>query len=116
MSTYNTNDEILDAINEYGKISGIVYIYWFSLIGSDIDDINNLLSNQLVGDKYGDLLEDIEYELKGCDTEDGSLIIKMYADADNLLDEITEKTYSSTGSPIEIEPDNEINILSCWGG
>jgi len=86
---YKTAKQIKDAIDDNNNISGVIEIE-FSIGDdtlSDMDNFNDNVTNCLVGDKYGYLLEDIEYKLVGCNTVDQTLLIEVFCNADVLIEE-----------------------------
>jgi hypothetical protein len=92
MAVYNTIDEIRKAKDKHGWISGIVrYEFQLLLDGSDIELINDDLSNQLVGEDYGYLLTGMDYTLVGCDTINQQLLIKINADTQYLFNVLEEQ-------------------------
>jgi hypothetical protein len=86
MVVYNTDKEIIKAIRG-NRISGVVEVGFYLPIGEDLLDFNIMMTNELVGEKYGYLLEDINYLLVDCDTIDQTLSIRVNASAEALLHE-----------------------------
>lgn len=86
---YKTADEIKNAIDLSGYISGVIEIEFF--VGnediSDIENFNDYATNCLIGAKYGYLLEDIDYKLVGCNTVDQTILIEVLAYTDTLMKE-----------------------------
>jgi hypothetical protein len=89
MSTYNTAQEIEDAINENKIISGIVEIKLHELFES-FEDFINKITNELIGENYGYLLENIDFTMQGCNCKEQTIFLEVIADATSLLRETDE--------------------------
>ena len=88
MATYNTENEMWAAISD-GFIFGVIEAEWTLLDNRSIEEINDDYTNELVGEDYGYLLEDICYELVGCNSEVQTIFIRITANAKFLIEKMS---------------------------
>lgn len=103
--------EILGAISD-NTIVGIVSLPIDNLICNTggIEYCNDVLCNELVGEEYGYMLQDISYRLVGFDEENQSIYIEVTALADdNFIDSVCENDDDSNSG------DNEYVALNYKG-
>jgi len=86
MATYNTEQEILMAISDK-VIFGVIEVEWNWFDERTVEQINDDYSNELVGEDFGYLLEDISYELVGCNNDTQTIFIRVSASAEMLLED-----------------------------
>jgi hypothetical protein len=87
MATYNSFEEKRQAVDNSGTIVGTVsfpFLGW-NYNGYDMETFNDEMTNELVGEEWGYLLEGADYQLIGCNTYDESILILITADAKELL-------------------------------
>jgi hypothetical protein len=91
MSTYITADQVRKAIDSNNRISGIVNVEFSnSFLFSGVENLDDVMTNGLIGEENGCFLEDINYSLTGCDVENQILFVMVDADAETLLDETND--------------------------
>jgi hypothetical protein len=86
---YKTAEQIKNVIDKDLNISGIIEVN-FSIGDDSLSDLNNFndyATKCLVGEEYGYLLEDINYELVGCNTLNQTVLIEVVCNAETLIKE-----------------------------
>lgn len=84
-TTFKTNKEILNAIDNQLIIAGIVEVDWSVTNEMSLEETNDYLTNLLVGEDNGYWLEDIGYSLAGCNTVKQTILIEVKANAKQLM-------------------------------
>jgi hypothetical protein len=86
MAVYNTETEIVNAVDKEDRIEGVIRFDLGELIeGVSIEYFNYYMAEQLVGKDYYWALEGIGYSLVGCDTYTQEVLILVNADAKQML-------------------------------
>ena len=86
MATYKTAEEVKKAIDDNNRIEGVVEVT-IDNIQDDPEYFFDDMTDKLVGGDYGYLLEDVSYKIVGCDVEKQTILLKVNADANALLEE-----------------------------
>ena len=86
MATYNTKKAIRAATNKDNYLEGVVEVPFY-LGEGNIEDYNETMTNELLGEDYGYLLTDLSYTLVGCNTEKQTLFIKISGSTTLLFEE-----------------------------
>jgi hypothetical protein len=86
MTIYKTASEVKNAIDTNNRFHGVVEV--------DLDDcfdglesFDDFVTNALIGENYGYLLEDLNFKIVGCDTVRQIILVEVDADATTLLNE-----------------------------
>jgi hypothetical protein len=84
MSTYRTAKEIKSVINNENRIEGLVEVT-LGDIEKGCDYLTDVIVENLIGDEYGYLLEDVGYEIHNCNIKKQTIQLEISADASSLL-------------------------------
>ena len=84
---YKTEDEVVAAIQEDGRIEGVVAVELYELIGHDGEYVDDQARERLVGSEFAYSTFNPIYSVAGIDKENNMVYLNVSVDANQLRED-----------------------------